>query len=94
VVLTERITGLSLLRVLVSFPVLFCSLFVVRFSMLAVGFININPQWTFHLGEMGLNGINYRVASMGFIIVDVFSSSIYTPQQLPNTRARCGLINK
>jgi len=40
--------------------------------MLAIGFININPQCIFDLGEMGLNGINDGVAGMRFTMVDGF----------------------
>jgi len=57
VVLTGGIIGLSYSRVFVSLPVLFCSLFIVRFSMLVIGFINVNPMCIFLSGEMNLNDI-------------------------------------
>ena len=69
-VLTEEITGLSLLRVFVSFTVLFCSLFAVRFSMLVIGFININPQCISNSGETGLNGIDDGVTKTRCMIAD------------------------
>lgn len=69
-VLTEEITGLSSLRVFVSFTVLFCSLFAVRFSILVIGFINVNLQCIFHSGEMGLNGIDDGITRTGCTIAD------------------------